>query len=482
MNSVETVSTPILTAEYLQTWVDHGHSHQKFVEDCLSNTRALIPQTNDRSVLLFFAMTALGKHPKGTSAVADFTALFNEFGLVECANAVRTGDYQADDLSFFWSSNRDFSNLFEDSKIKPAKTYNTCEHTRLLAKTIMDEEWGDDFYVFDSLQETLAPKSWHQYIVHNATILYDTTEFAILDESGHPVPDLCSEYYQHVFFTASFGEQFDQLLAKEVNSFNAEEVLDSALMIQDLIPQPNYCHWLLDQLPRTYQLEPAQHLIMHTLAPFMQKMLEKMGIESERVIETNTSSIIKVKRLSIESSMAKHFHHPCQEMNGTLVEYVKNGLAAGVAPVKENCRHKYVYISRNRAARRRVSNETELVKCLESYDFKVLYPEDLSMAEQISVFRDASVIVTPHGAGLANILFCKEATVIEIFNQNYGTPTFRLMCQLMGLDYQHIIGKNPLLSKSEQQRVGRAALQKEDIEVDIDKLNECLQKLFKKPT
>ena len=217
---------------------------------------------------------------------------------------------------------------------------------------------------------------------------------------------------------------------------------------------------------------------MHTLAPFMQTMLEKMGIDSERVVETKKSSIIRVERLSIESSMAKHFHHPCQEMNNHLVGYIKNGLLADTVPVSKDKPRRNVYISRNRATRRRISNETELVKCLEHFDFDVVYPEELSMAEQISVFRNASVIVTPHGAGLANIIFCERATIVEIFNQNYGTSTFRLMSHLLGFDYQHIIGMNPLLSESDQQRVGRAELQKEDIEVDIVKMNECLEKVF----
>ncbi len=470
---------PDLTAEVLHARVNHEHAGQALVEDCLSNTRVLATETTERSALLYFAMTVLGQHPKGTSAVSDFTALFTELGLTECAETVRTGRYQAEDLAFFWSGSCDFSRLFEASDLAPAETYSTCEQHRPLSGTLMSDEWEDnEFYVFDTLKDSLPPKNWHLYQVENATIVYDTTEFAVLDSSGRPVPDLCSQFYQHVFFTPLFGEQLDRLLLDDGDSFSKDDVLTSALMIQDLIPAPNYCHWLLDQLPRTSQLDASQHLIMHTLAPFMKNMLEKMGINGDRVVETNRSSIIRVERLSIESSMARHFHHPCQEMNSRLVQYVKDSLQAEATNVPADRQRRNVYISRNRTDRRRISNEAALLECLEPFDFDVVYPEELSLAEQISIFRNASVIVTPHGASLANIIFCEQATIVEIFNQNYGTPTFRLMSQLMGFDYQHIIGKNPLLSTSEQQRIGRAQLQKEDIDVDIAKLNECLAKIF----
>jgi capsular polysaccharide biosynthesis protein len=41
--------------------------------------------------------------------------------------------------------------------------------------------------------------------------------------------------------------------------------------------------------------------------------------------------------------------------------------------------------------------------------------EDLTMLNQISAFRSAEIIVAPHGAGLANLCFCRPGTkILEI--------------------------------------------------------------------
>jgi capsular polysaccharide biosynthesis protein len=217
---------------------------------------------------------------------------------------------------------------------------------------------------------------------------------------------------------------------------------------------------------------------MYKLAPFMKNMLEIMGIDSERVHELGERAVIRVGNLTIESSMAEEFSHPCQQVNRELIEFVEKSLSPTAIESKAESVKRNIYLSRNKYEGRRISNESNLLKILEKHGFQTVYPEELSVAEQISLFKNADVIVSPHGASLANIIFCKNVTLIEIFNQNYGTPTFYLVAKLLDFHYQHILGTNPLLSKEEQQNVGLANLQYEDMEVDLDKLEQCLTKVF----
>lgn len=468
-----------LDTSMLRLRVDEKLCGQQLVQACLKATRELADETSDRSVLLFFAMLTIGRHPKGTSAVQDFSALFAELGLNECSQCVRDADYCASDLAFFWSAQCDFSRLFEKSNLTPVKTFKTHQHPIEVPKPIMYAEWGESpFHEFDVFSDTLQPKHWNLYDVSDATIIYSMTEFAVLDQSGRPIIELCSGKYQHVFFTECFGKHLNQLMSVDQSHNRSGLSAESALMIQDMVPTPNYCHWLLDQLPRTRHLEPSQHLIMHQLAPFMQSTLDMMNIATERVIELKKHPIVAVKRLLVDTSMARHWHHPCQEVNTELVDYVKSSLSAYEANLVDRREKRNIYVSRNRSSRRHISNETELLECLKRFNFEVVYLEELSIAEQISVFKNASVIVAPHGAGLSNVIFCENASVIEIFNPNYGTAGFRLLAQLVGSEYQHIMGKNKALSASERQSVGRAKLQREDIEVDTALLVQCLEKIL----
>lgn len=45
----------------------------------------------------------------------------------------------------------------------------------------------------------------------------------------------------------------------------------------------------------------------------------------------------------------------------------------------------------------------------EQYGFESVLLEELSFKESLRVFREAEVIVGPHGAGWANLLFCNSA-------------------------------------------------------------------------
>ncbi|MFT6301589.1 MAG: hypothetical protein ACJAY2_000770 [Pseudomonadales bacterium] len=465
-------------ADSLKKRLDYSLPRDEFIRNCLDNTTQLHQETNDSSALLFYAMLTLGRFTKGTSAVQRFTELFKELGNDDCATIVSTGNYRKQDLAFYWSTSNDLSHLFEHSTITAVTTYSSSDQIRHLSKTIMCDEWSDyPFHEVDKIPAQIAPKNWGLYNLQEATIAYDTAEFVVLDRLNKPVINLCSANYQHLYFTEMFGD----LIINEHVTDNGEHrtvELEDAIMIQDLIRQPNFCHWLLDQLPRLRHLEDSQSIIMYKLAPFMKNMLEIMGIDTGRVYELKERAVVRVGNLTMESSMAVEFCHPCQHANRELISYVENSLSSLTVETKKDSIKRNIYLSRNKYEGRRISNEYDLLSLLEKYEFHTVYPEELSVPEQIVLFKNADVIVSPHGASLANTIFCENVTLVEIFNQNYGTPTFYLIAKLLGFEYQHILGTNPLLSSEEKQRVGLANLQYEDMEVDLEKMEQCLRKVF----
>ena len=60
---------------------------------------------------------------------------------------------------------------------------------------------------------------------------------------------------------------------------------------------------------------------------------------------------------------------------------------------------------------RRLINEEELLEVLEKYNFQNYFFEEMTMEEQIDLFSDAEIVIGPHGAGFANILFSKNILV-----------------------------------------------------------------------
>ncbi|MGA8260977.1 MAG: glycosyltransferase family 61 protein [Arenicellales bacterium] len=79
-----------------------------------------------------------------------------------------------------------------------------------------------------------------------------------------------------------------------------------------------------------------------------------------------------------------------------------------------------LYISRSgaRNTSRQIINEEELIARLRELGFSVIDPGRIPLADQIARFSRSSIIVGPHGAGLANILFRYGApmALVEMIN------------------------------------------------------------------
>jgi hypothetical protein len=111
---------------------------------------------------------------------------------------------------------------------------------------------------------------------------------------------------------------------------------------------------------------------------------------------------------------------------------------AGMAPGDER-----VYVSRQRARMRRILNEAELAAALSSHGFRSYVLEDMPLAEQAMLFRRASIVVGPHGAGLTNLLFGgARCRVLELF-PGVPYPHYRWLAGAMGYEYANVCGPSP---------------------------------------
>jgi capsular polysaccharide biosynthesis protein len=102
-----------------------------------------------------------------------------------------------------------------------------------------------------------------------------------------------------------------------------------------------------------------------------------------------------------------------------------------------------LYVSRNESSMRRILNENDILPGLRNMGFKIILPGTLSLAEQIEAFRNARIVLSPHGAGLTNILFCRpNTTLIEIFPEGgvHGSAFLRIASQL-NFNYYYVVGQ-----------------------------------------
>lgn len=95
-----------------------------------------------------------------------------------------------------------------------------------------------------------------------------------------------------------------------------------------------------------------------------------------------------------------------------------------------------IYVARTDAPVRRMRNEAELIEPLRARGFRIVTPGTMPFREQVDLFRNASLVVGPHGAGLSNIVFCERETFIyELVPALYQNSCFTILADLCDLRY-----------------------------------------------
>jgi capsular polysaccharide biosynthesis protein len=96
----------------------------------------------------------------------------------------------------------------------------------------------------------------------------------------------------------------------------------------------------------------------------------------------------------------------------TLINSVRENFLSGLKPIKP---FRKIYISRQKAKRRRLLNEEQFIDKLKQYGFEVHCFEDYTFQQQLTLMNESIVVIGLHGAGLTNMLFMQAGTsVIEL--------------------------------------------------------------------
>jgi glycosyltransferase involved in cell wall biosynthesis len=84
----------------------------------------------------------------------------------------------------------------------------------------------------------------------------------------------------------------------------------------------------------------------------------------------------------------------------------------------------------------RICNIQQVQNLLSRYSFETFDLEEMSLRDQILLFQSAEFVVSPHGAGLANLLFCEPGTkVVELTPSGEMRPRFWLIAEKLELVY-----------------------------------------------
>ncbi|AZQ62236.1 glycosyltransferase family 61 protein [Flammeovirga pectinis] len=174
-----------------------------------------------------------------------------------------------------------------------------------------------------------------------------------------------------------------------------------------------YFHWFTDVIPRLIMANEVDDsypiLLPNSLAKFT-FVEESLSIINQKAIFYDSTINNNVEDLLITSHTAHTGNY-----NKVIIEKVRDlftiNFNTKIAPFRK------VFISREKAPRRKISNESAVQEVLLKNEIEIHYFEDYSLQKQIQIIVETSVLIGLHGAGLTNMLFMKKGgTVLEFRN------------------------------------------------------------------
>ena len=108
---------------------------------------------------------------------------------------------------------------------------------------------------------------------------------------------------------------------------------------------------------------------------------------------------------------------------------------------KKKIGYKKIFIDRSDSSQNhcKLINNNEVIKFLKTRKYKCVKLTKFTLQDQISIFKNCSTIIAPHGAGLTNIAFSRKRTkVIEIVPKNNKNLLFKRISKINKLKYKSI--------------------------------------------
>jgi len=242
----------------------------------------------------------------------------------------------------------------------------------------------------------------------------------------------------------------------------------------------NFFHWMLECLPRLAALEQYVSLLDGIIVPsnprsFHFESLAALGIGADRLVEASPKLHLKIKHLFATDYSARD--NPAPWLHAWYKDKFIRPLNLKVKPGRK------IYISRTDASHRKASNSEEVHAMVSALGFEVIALSRLSFIEQAKLFYTSDVIVGEHGAGFANVVFCRESTkIIEIFSVFWIAPSCYAIARSAGLEYHfHVV--EPLdIRSAAAEKIAAAPIDKTldecqsaEYSVDVDNLRRKIQ-------
>ena len=222
---------------------------------------------------------------------------------------------------------------------------------------------------------------------------------------------------------------------------------DIAILAQGASGYNNYAHFLFDIIPKiklislAINIREIDYFYFSKLNKYQRDIFRIIGINQKKIIDSNKYRYLQCKKIygvTHPNYFKGTFSYAQSRMPPWIVYYLKKKF---LKYKKSTNKFKKVFIDRSDSKLNhcKLINNEEIKSFLKSKGFKIFKLSNLNFRDQINIFNNANVIIGPHGAGFANLVFCKKSTkVIELRPKNHPNKVFERISSINNLKHKLI--------------------------------------------
>lgn len=244
-----------------------------------------------------------------------------------------------------------------------------------------------------------------------------------------------------------------------------EKIGKGAWVIDD--KSHNFFHWMTDVMSRVQMINKYKNEYP-ILIPERYKSYDFIK-ESIKLFDLNVLYFDENKRYIIQDALLTTHAAPAGNYNKKIINQFIEYALKKIRPYSNKNSPKKIYLSRQNQLRRVLNNEEEFNNLITKYDYKIVFPEEMNLKDQIKMFFQADSVISLHGAALTNIMFMKpNSKILEIrlFSDDVRNAFFSLASE-REIDYFYFLAdakSSDLVS---------------DLEIDLEKFEKLINEYEK---
>ena len=223
-------------------------------------------------------------------------------------------------------------------------------------------------------------------------------------------------------------------LAKQGRGAGMRRIAGMSVVCKSRAPG-NFGHFLIDMFPKAWlatRLLNRRHFtyLVHdtSLLAVAREAFSRIGVNPFAISLTDSMPVLCDSVVVIDGLSAHGVYQ------SPICVQALTDLAESIAAAS----HAKIFVSRH-AQQRPLLNQEAAEAAMRERGFTVVDTAQMTLTEQIALFKGASMVVGPLGAALTNIVFCPRGSrIVALTSQSFPDTFFWFLSQHRGHDYREV--------------------------------------------